>query len=306
MAEAPGGGGGTSNAFPIAVIVLLAVFALYQQDNRGSGSGGAQGVQKASESQFILEMNPAAQETETGQTADFVVRYENASNRVLDDAIVRVILPPGAELDFIGSEEGWHATAQNGAEYSLGRIFPGEEGSIAFSENISGGKRNTIQETTVVAVWEEAPSTWKRRTAEEVVAGQAVVRASVLPRASLAARDGSIGEGSRTGGAKGSLAALASSNSKSVVLPIVGWAFFLYVFGGITFLVVRTVGKIRKEARKNVAEAEEAARRRRRWEEFEEEKEEMKESARKEIEGARTREDANRPLRGEPPENLPI
>lgn len=320
MADTPAGGGGTSNAFPLTIIVLLIIFALF---NPGAGSGGNRAA-SLDGSDFVLEAIPAAQEA--AGRADFIVSYENASNRVLNGAVVRVIVPEGAEFDFAGSGGRWRSSGPAAAEYPLSRIAPREKGEIRFLENIDGGKRGAVQETVIVLVWNEMPSTWKRSNAEAVVSGQAVVRANVLVRAATegttALADTDVAETGATttnttkkgtmSGVKGTLASLASANAEPLISPIIGWGLFLILVGSIIFLVVRIVKKVLERAREDDAKTEQASlalARQEKWKEFQEEKKDIKREVEEEIKTERKYKDD--PFYGQskkdvPPDNLPI
>jgi len=224
----------TSSAFPITIIVLLAIFAIYSPNSGRSGRSAV--TEREGESQFVLEVSPAAQEAASGGTVDFVVRYENASNRPLKNAALRVIAPTGASFDYLGSKSDWEEGGLTFAEMRLGMLSPGEKGAAYFTQRILSGEEDTMQETTVIATWDEAVSDWKRGSPKAAVSGQAVVKANVLARK---ARESELAGKSAVGGARGSLAALAGAKSVPSFSPTIGWAIFTLLFAGVAYFVVR-------------------------------------------------------------------
>ncbi len=159
MAPTPSGSkpkASNSNAFPLAVIVLLAIIMFGSKDAGGDSNSFLRGAKATNNgaSAFIFEITPAVQDVKAGDRVDFILHYENHSNRALEDLHFLAALPKGVTFMKEESDDGFSFINKNTAEYFLGFLPPGEKGQLLLVGEVIQGSRGGMAQTNVAASWQ--------------------------------------------------------------------------------------------------------------------------------------------------------
>ena len=92
-------------------------------------------VVSSQESLVNLSMTADNEMVCSGETAGFIVEYENVSNQTLKDVVLRVIIP--GEFNFDGSSSGVFSSKDNTLTVDIGTLIPDEKGRVTVRISVS-------------------------------------------------------------------------------------------------------------------------------------------------------------------------
>ncbi|PCI20450.1 hypothetical protein COB64_01900 [Candidatus Wolfebacteria bacterium] len=99
-----------------------------------------------------LSLRTIFDDVEVGDTVNYTIEYKNVSNKTIDDAILRIILPE--EISFEKTSEGSFSRSDNTITLEIGEFKSGDTGEIKIQGEVLGkARRQEVLITTGILVF---------------------------------------------------------------------------------------------------------------------------------------------------------